>query len=298
MLPNFVILGAQKSASTHLHRCLAQHPEIYMAPGETRFFEDPEYLSAEVADLEKAFVGVEKEKALGIRRPDYLAKPEVPARVAKLLPQAQLIAILRNPIDRALSAYYYYIKLGFLPVVPVEVGMEAVLQGTVTRTHPKAGEILDYGLYFHHLTKYLELFDRQSLLLLRLEELVQDGPEALRKVFRFLDVDPTFVCGSLGKQQNPGVYSLARLKLLRLRNRYMYTYNANKTKLYPRRLSAFGYVVAGGITLLDRFALSRVLGNKRPIPSSGLRERLVAYYERDLLGLESLLDIDLSEWRR
>ena len=76
MLPNFVIIGAQKSGSTFALRCLGEHPEVFMPTGETRFFEDPEYLRHDISDLEAIFRDASHKKALGIKRPDYLAKPE------------------------------------------------------------------------------------------------------------------------------------------------------------------------------------------------------------------------------
>jgi len=105
MLPDYIIIGAHKSASTFVHKCLMEHPDIYMPKDEIPFFEIPDYESSSLSELEKYFKG-RKEKRFGIKRPSYIGKPEVPARISNDLPDAKLIAVLRDPVDRAVSSYY------------------------------------------------------------------------------------------------------------------------------------------------------------------------------------------------
>ena len=95
-LPDFVIIGAQKSASSFMQLCLADHPDIYIPEGETPFFESPDYEQGDIHEIEELFEG-RSEKCLGIKRPNYIGKAEVPNRILKHLPNAKLIAILRNP---------------------------------------------------------------------------------------------------------------------------------------------------------------------------------------------------------
>ena len=121
MLPNFVIIGAQKSASTFLQVCLSEHPDVFMPPGETPFFESPDYENSDISRLESLFNN-RSESKLGIKRPSYIGKPEVPKRIEYHLPDAKLIAVLRNPIDRAVSAYFHYINNGFIPCINLEKG--------------------------------------------------------------------------------------------------------------------------------------------------------------------------------
>jgi hypothetical protein len=126
MLPNFVIIGAQKSASTFLQVCLSDHPNVFLPNGETPFFESPDYEQSNVSDLERIFEK-RSEKRIGIKRPNYIGKPEVPKRIEFHLPHAKLIAVLRNPIDRAISAYYHNINYGFIPPINVENGIRKII---------------------------------------------------------------------------------------------------------------------------------------------------------------------------
>ena len=75
-LPDFAIIGAQKSATTFLHGCLAEHPEVYMPRAEIPFFESPDYERSKISDLAGLFAG-RSEKWLGFKRPNFLGKPEL-----------------------------------------------------------------------------------------------------------------------------------------------------------------------------------------------------------------------------
>ena len=116
MLPHFVVIGAQKSASTFLQRCLADHPEMWLPRGETTFFEDPTYEASRLSDLERMF-SRRRERVLGMKRPSYLSRPEVPGRIRRDLPNVKLIAVLREPISRAVSAYFHMVGGGYLPLL-------------------------------------------------------------------------------------------------------------------------------------------------------------------------------------
>ena len=82
MLPNFIVVGAQKSASTFVQVCLAEHPDIFMPSTEIPFFVSPDYEQKSINNLKHFFIG-RTEKMLGIKRPDYIGKPEVPERIRK-----------------------------------------------------------------------------------------------------------------------------------------------------------------------------------------------------------------------
>ena len=120
-LPTFVIIGAQKSATRWLRTTLGEHPGIYTAPAELHFWnrphrvEDPEGLRW----YRDKFEGWSGEPITGEATPGYMIWRHHPANVAArmkpLLPEARLIAILRNPIDRANSAMKHHIRRRRLP---------------------------------------------------------------------------------------------------------------------------------------------------------------------------------------
>ena len=120
-LPNFLIIGAAKSGTTALYRYLYDHPEIYMSERkELHYFSYPEtskltkgphtYKRLSVSTLAEYmtfFDGARDEIAIGEASPSYLYLPGTAERIYQLLPNVKIIAILRNPVERAFSAYMH-----------------------------------------------------------------------------------------------------------------------------------------------------------------------------------------------
>lgn len=302
MLPNFLIIGAQKSGSTFFLKCLGEHPDVFMPPGEIRFFEDPEYLNSTIEQLEGLFQHVSHQTALGIKRPGYLSRPECAARIHHHIPQAKHIAILRNPVERAVSAYYHLMKCGFIPVKAVEEGLGQIVSGEYQKAYPKAAEIIDFGFYYRHLTRYLEYFTPDQMLILPFDAIKANALDAIKQTYRFIGVDDGYVPKRLqvpGRQNpNPGVYSLTRLRVLNLRNPFLYTYNQDKTRRYskPRR-TLVAKIADKLITSTDNMVLTRLVGNEKPEISPELTYRLFKIYEDDINHLETFLSQELTGWK-
>ncbi|HWT03683.1 MAG TPA: sulfotransferase [Pyrinomonadaceae bacterium] len=296
-LPNFLIIGAQKSASTFIHVCLAEHPEVFMPLSEIPYFEDPEFQQIKREEFEQLFSRVSGEKAVGIKRPNYLAKPEVPARIKEMVPEAKLIAVLRNPVQRAVSAYFHYVNNGFIQPAPLEKSLTRLLDGEYRKSFPKAEEILEYGLYHKHLERYLSFFDRERILVLFQDEIAKDNLAQLQRAYRFLEIDDSYVPRQLNDRPQAVVYSIPRLKILRLRNERLYDYNSERTRLYIREQSRLDRAVCRTIDRLDRHFLSRVFGNEKPALGEELRRRLHEFYAGDVGRLEELLGVNLERWK-
>ena len=129
MLPSFLIIGAAKAGTTSLWDFLKAHPQVYMPDiKETNFFAlegtradfkgpgDDECLNRlAVTDLEsyeRLFEGVTDQVAIGEASPLYLYHPEAPRRIKALIPHTRIVAILRNPTDRAFSSFMHLVRDG------------------------------------------------------------------------------------------------------------------------------------------------------------------------------------------
>jgi hypothetical protein len=301
MLPDFVIIGAQKSGSTFFLRCLRDHPAVFMPRGEVRFFEDPYYADGDPAQLESLFEAVHLEQALGIKRPGYLARPEVAPRIHRHLPDARLIAILRDPARRAVSAYFHLMRSGFIPVRPLEEGMNRILDGDYRRDHPKAAEILDFGFYHRHLSHYLEYFDRSRILIELFDDLRTEPLAAAQRAYRFIGVDDRYVPAPITgprRGTKPGVYSLTRLRLLDVRNRRYYEYDADRTRRHAKPTPGLiDRVIGRAVETVDGALLGPVLGQATPDASLEVLQRLYGLYADDISRLETLLDRRLDAWK-
>ena len=185
-LPNFLVIGAQKCATTWLWSVLRQHPEIFMPevkelgyfcfyPQQRRAGWNGKFVKTLLDDYGKLYFShVTTEKAIGEATPAYLwvsdQRPEwlnrdpalrydTPSVVMRLLgPATKLLVILRNPVERAISGFHHNQKVGTLE--PNAKFMEtANLHG-----------IVHMGFYYEHLSKWMETFDRANFKVLNMED--------------------------------------------------------------------------------------------------------------------------------
>lgn len=289
-LPSFLIIGAQKSASTFLQDQLSQHPSIEIPVGESRHFEDPEYDRGGVAALSALFRSTGTEIVRGIKRPDYLGQPLVPARIAHHIPKARLFVVLREPVSRAVSAYYHYVRHGFIPLLPVNDVFDQLLAGGLSDRYPRAAEILSYGRYGEHLTRYLEHFRPEQFLVLAQDRLISQPSAALHQAFEFIGVDPEFVTTQTGTASNRGAYSPVRLRILRSKNRFRYSYSPALDRRSRRRLSPVGLAWSAGVVALDRSILARLDPGRPAALDESIAQRLRDYYAEDEVVLNGLLE--------
>lgn len=212
-LVDFAIIGAQKSGSTLVHDYLRGHQEVWMRRDEQPHLQDPYYSPAAVNDLRRLLAEAPQKAQVGIKRPAYLARPEVPARMHELAPQAKLILALRDPVRRAVSAYAHYRHYGMVPNVSARDGLRMIIEGQIPSRYRRAGEVLEYGKYGEQLSRWRNWFDRSQFLVLRAERLRSDGETELRRIDRFLGIPPAALPPP---SANPGPYSPVRRTFMRV----------------------------------------------------------------------------------
>jgi hypothetical protein len=216
-LPNFVIIGAQKAGTTWLAAMLRQHPDVFMAPREIHFFDREENFRLGLGWYERHFDGASGHKAVGEKTPDYLCtngragdghREGVQRALHAALPDARLVAVLRNPVERALSAARHLVMAGW---VSPWLRLDDLIVGRATDLAHAHG-VVDCGFYARHLEAYLELFSREQILVLVYEEDVVADPEGgLRAACEFLDVDPGFAFRGATERRNEARKSRPRL---------------------------------------------------------------------------------------
>jgi hypothetical protein len=197
-LPDFVIIGAQKSGTTWLARGLAQHPQVFMPSSELHYFDKAWNHSRGLEWYARHFEGASQDQVVGEKSPDYLwvggqgaegHLPDVHRNLHRELPDAKLIVMLRDPVARAVSAAKHVIRTG--RVSPRE-DLDDLLVGSRRHLLESHG-VFSYGRYAHHLEAYFELFPREQIRILVFEEVMSDTRmESVRDVCRFIGVDPGF----------------------------------------------------------------------------------------------------------
>lgn len=293
-LPDFFVIGAQKSATTWVHRCLRDHPAVFMPPEEVTYFEDPDFGATPISELHALLSPAVEGQIIGIKRPSYLASPEVAQRILELVPDARLIAVLRNPVDRAFSAYAHYVRSGFIPAVPPDRGFVELLAGRWALRYPRSREIIDFGFYGRHLVSYLSVFDSDRLVVLLYEDIASDPVAQLRRLYDFLGVDPRFRPPSLDSVPQRGVYSLWRLRLLAGASRSLNEYDEGG-RLHARRLGLRRDWLVQVIRPFVKAVLLR--GQRRPTYGNPLRGALRDVYADDVRLLREQLVVPPLSWR-
>lgn len=196
-LPNFLIIGAQKAGTNWLKAMLRQHPEVFISAAEIHYFNN-RYLDRTTAWYAEHFAAAGAKKAVGEKTPNYLwvNRPatqanvsDVHLRIHRLLPDAKLIMLLRNPVERAISGYNLLVRRGAIsPLARADELFAEAKRHSVERYG-----VIGMGMYFRQITTYREVFKPEQMLVLCFEEDVVAHPRAgVRKVCRFLDIDPDF----------------------------------------------------------------------------------------------------------
>ena len=208
-----------------------------------------------------------------------------------------MIAVLRNPIDRAVSAYFHNINYGFVPPLDLDTGMRKVISdSSFTSKYKRAPEIIEFGYYHKYLKKYDNYMKYRQILVLLHEDILSKPLESIQHAYNFLGVSHDFVPASLSSRPQKVLYNLTRLKLLSHRNRYMYHYNDDRTRLFTKKMTLIDRILAGGIMTLDRKLLSRYLPNNKPKIGLELRNILYDLYASDIEALADYINRDLSAW--
>ena len=212
-LPNLIIIGAMKCATTSLHYYLNLHPEISMSKEKELNFFIPQYDWYQRGNWHR---GVEwyrshfasTTKIQGESSPNYTYRPffgGVAERMHAVVPGAKLIYILRDPIERIISQYIHQYA-----------GEKEDRSISEALANFKRNFYISRSLYAMQLEEFLNFFPQSQILVITQEDLQRQRQQTLQTVFRFLNVDPAFYTPKfsraqayiwLQKAQKPGGYA-------------------------------------------------------------------------------------------
>ena len=320
MLPNCFVIGAPRSGTTSLYEYLNAHPDVYMSPvKEPDFFSRPSLDAVEATDdaasprLEDAarsdpalradfeeyaalFAKVGHEKIVGEASAVYLGHPAAAHHLRRYVPEAKLIAILRDPAQRAHSHFVHAQRI----YAEYERG---ALDDTVTRSiADEFNQVIDEafrngppepaitdpqvwvrsGFYHQHLTRFQALFPADQLIVFLYEDLVEDAQALMTAIFRFLAIDDTFTL--------PSTAAFNASVVPRSRTVFRFFTTRNPVMRYARAVAP---------TRLRDLAMrsrNRLLAGEKPPLDPDQRAKLIAIYHDDIERLQELLGRDLSSW--
>jgi hypothetical protein len=202
LLPGFLIIGAKRAGTTSLYEYIVEHPGVV----RSRLAKGSHYFDVRFARgwnwYRSTFpMAIHRRAITGEASPYYLFHPLAPRRIAPALPHARLIAILRDPVDRAYSQYQFERRSGF-EELPLEQALDREperLAGEAERMVSEPGyESFAYrhhgylarGRYAEQLERLYALVSPSRVLLLQSEMLLADPNAVLDRVWRFLGLPP------------------------------------------------------------------------------------------------------------
>jgi len=198
---SFIGIGASKSATSWIMRCLGEHPQICTHPDkEVHFFNDDERYLLGQKWYEESFGTCHKEQIIGEYTPTYLPSPQAAERIRNMYPHIKLIVCLRNPVTRALSNVQH---LKTRNRVPYSMSAKDVVS-----QFPHA---VVNSRYAEHLERFFDQFPRDRILIMIYEDIEKDPRAFIQRIYEFLDVDTQFVPKAITTRYNTSVARGSRL---------------------------------------------------------------------------------------
>lgn len=199
MLPTFIGVGAQRAGTTWVYNCLAQHPDVFMSAKKELHFFDAHYERG-IDWYAEQFAAAGAASARGEISPDYMYSRAALAHIARDLPGVRVFAVLRNPVDRALSAYALRQERN-----------QGMSFGAACRRFPV---LVERGLYCRHLDVIAEYFSAERVKILLYDDLVERPGAFLDELFAFIGVRTGVRPAAMGTRYNRIIYPRLQKALL------------------------------------------------------------------------------------
>ncbi|MDJ0516300.1 MAG: sulfotransferase [Trichodesmium sp. MO_231.B1] len=291
-LPTFLVVGIEKAGTTSIYQYLNQHPQVYMSPvKETNFLErDWENFQGKpnpkrIDTWEKysnLFSNVQDEIAIGEVSPNYLFHYKSSSeRIIKYVPDVKIIAILRNPVDRAYSDYLMHLR--------DSINVEKVRSLTEqVQFRADTSFTLKKGFYYTPVKYYFDTFGKERVKIYLYNDLSENSSAMMQDMYQFIGVNSDFTPDTSERQQVAAVPKNQSLN------------NLMKTKNPVRAAVSSVLKVVMPLEMRQKLRSSLVnlnSGGKELKPlSSEERQLLIDFYREDILKLQDLIQRDLSSW--
>ncbi|MCL6452738.1 MAG: sulfotransferase [Alicyclobacillus sp.] len=294
MPPNFLIVGAAKCGTTSLDQYLHQHPDLFMAPRkECNFFAIPEmpaHFSGPGDDVfesnlvqnphayENLFRGAKQGQLTGESSVAYLFYPGVAKRIHDANPEAKIIIMLRNPVQRAYSAYMHLVRDGRETLDFMDALKEEPLRRQ--QNYQPLWMYCEAGKYAEKVKRYLDLFGRDQVHVVLYDDFSRRTQATVRQVFAFL-----------GVRTDIPLDTSARYNLTGFPKGSWYR-RATGSNWLTKTLKP---LLPASVRRRMRLKAVKWTLERRPMPEEA-RRLLIRTFRDDIQRLEALLGIHLNHW--
>lgn len=295
MLPNFLIIGAPRSATTYLAKNLSSHPDVYIASGhedyaagDVHFFDThtedgKQNFARGVSWYKSLFNNVRNECCIGEKTADYLVDKEAAHLIYTTLGKIKLVVVLRDPVKRAWSHYNHSRHR-----LPIFLSFEKM----VNNWNDYGLQLFKSGCYFASLKPYLKYHGKENIHIILQDELLNQPDVALKGVCEFLGIDSGFDFPFKDEVINQSSTTMVAQYTARI-GRFI---RLRLPLLYELLMSGTIKKLVGRIILVLRGKKTRIISPRQPqLLSTSAKATLKAYYRNDLIQLEELTGIPLRE---
>lgn len=305
------MVGAVKAGTTSLHEYLQQHPDIFMSPvKETNFFSDADmqfekfnldyrqdidhnldkYLSGPMntkihiahirtwQQYQQLFRDVNQQKAVGEISNSYLYCPSTANAIYSRLPQAKIVMLLRNPVDRLFSQYLMNLKLGkiFEKNLLLEIQND---QNKIDKGWGVSHLYLEVGLYFQQVKRYYDVFPADQIHIILYDDYKKNPSGEMKSLFAFLGVDAEYEIDMSQRYNEAGMPRFGKLN-----------YWLTQTGIYGLSKKIFSD------NLKSRIKSLIYTRENLPVISAEEKAWLLDYYSQDMRKLSELINRPLDAW--
>jgi hypothetical protein len=286
MKVDFFIVGAPKAGTTSLYHYLSEHPQVEMSSQK-----EPDYFSDKAIHEQGMYYGknrvntldkyeslfVQKESVVyGEASVSYLFYDNVTEDIKKYNPNAKIIIMLRNPIERAFSHYLMDYRLGL-----ISDSFENIIakKSKHKNAHLFYQQYIEVGKYAKQIQRYLDFFEKESILFIDYEDFKKNVSKTVGKVYDFLNISTEFAADINIKYNT---FTMPKNKLIRL----IYSF------VFLRKILTFLFP----IYLVKNIRVLLFKSDKKPELLKETRSLLKRIFNDDIKKLEEVLSKDYSKW--
>jgi len=291
--PNFIIIGAMKAATTSLYTYLKQHPDVFMTSiKEPKFFnnfnKDSEFkLQGKglvkiktLEQYENIFKEAINEIAIGEASPSYIFDENCHILIKEILPRVKIIAILRQPVDRAYSNFLHAKRADQEKYTEFEKAFTE--ENEILKNGIKRHYYLEKGFYYKQLKRYYDVFSAEQIKIILFEDITKSPEKITREIFKFLNVDSSFIPNTSKKANVSGVpKGTLGWIVMKLRKNNLIP-NIEFSKIFPK--------------FIVNLILNTIYSKPKKISKKLIKKLTKQYYIKDIRKLEKLINRDLSIW--